>query len=377
MAEKARKILYGICGIGTGHTNRQLPLVEHFVAAGDRVMIFAYGESLAFYAARFAGHADVAVVPVSVPFYVGNKDGLDFEATARLEKNRGVDHTAINSAALARAQQFLGRPDLVVSDYEPVCAQYAYACASPLVTIDQQSKYLVGDFPEDLGGQGYKDEVARLKLFFPRAHKRIACSFFQVAPKARPEVEEGVLLCPAILKPSIVDLVRRPTAFPSVLVYISSQQDFVQDLAEVADLCAEQSQADFHLFLPRTAEVAAFERANVRAYRQGDPRFSEVLSTCSAIVSTAGHSLLSEAMHLGIPVYAIALPVYEQAMNARIIDSGGFGLSRPAITAADLSQFLQKLPDFTRAIAADREVLLRGQGRDSVIALLEEILVGG
>ncbi len=44
-----RKILYGICGIGTGHTYRQLPIVEHFVGKGDRLVIFAYGESLDFY----------------------------------------------------------------------------------------------------------------------------------------------------------------------------------------------------------------------------------------------------------------------------------------------------------------------------------------
>jgi hypothetical protein len=43
-------------------------------------------------------------------------------------------------------QELIGKPDLVISDYEPISAQYAYASGTPLVTIDQQSKYLVGDY---------------------------------------------------------------------------------------------------------------------------------------------------------------------------------------------------------------------------------------
>src|SRR3972149_4745327 len=52
----------------------------------------------------------------------------------------------------------------------------------PLVTSDQQSKFLFGDFPVTLGGFTYEDEVKRLSMFFPKADKRIACSFFRVAP---------------------------------------------------------------------------------------------------------------------------------------------------------------------------------------------------
>jgi len=161
-----------------------------------------------------------------------------------------------------------------------------------------------------------------------------------------------------------------------VLVYISSQQDFVQELSQVVEACAGLTEANFHIFLPRgvDGESLAQGRTNVKTYKQGDPRFLEVLSGASGIVTTAGHTLLSEAVHLGIPLYVVPLPVYEQAMNAHIIDKHGFGLSRSNINTGDLAHFLAGIPVFAAAIAADREVLLRGQGRDQVIALLEEIL---
>ena len=60
------KILYGVCGIGMGHTYRQLPLLD-VLAAEAQIVMFVYGESLEFYGKHFAGNANVSVVPVSVP----------------------------------------------------------------------------------------------------------------------------------------------------------------------------------------------------------------------------------------------------------------------------------------------------------------------
>jgi UDP:flavonoid glycosyltransferase YjiC (YdhE family) len=41
---KSKKILYGVCGIGMGHTYRQLPLLDE-LAIDNRIVLFVYGES--------------------------------------------------------------------------------------------------------------------------------------------------------------------------------------------------------------------------------------------------------------------------------------------------------------------------------------------
>lgn len=361
------KLLYGICGIGRGHTDRQRPLVEHF-AKRARMVIFGYGESLHFYSRRFEGNENVLVEPVAVPFYVGNKQGLDFEATSKAPQNQGIDFLAINSRAMAKAQDFLGKPDLVMSDYEPTAAQYAYTKASPLVTIDQQSKYLVGDFPQELNDCGYKDEVERLRLFFPQADRRIACSFFGVTKK--PEIKEEVEICAPIVKDEILNMQRRPGPERSILVYLSSQQEFGQTAQEIAAICGNQREAVFHLFLPK-GSPAMTTKNNVHFYSQGDPRFRDILSSCSGIVSTAGHSLLSEAMHLGVPVYAMPLPLYEQQMNAHIINSNDFGLSHPQLEEDKLTEFLRRLEDYAENIRQDTGLLLKGSNGKAIIESLE------
>jgi uncharacterized protein (TIGR00661 family) len=355
------KILWGVCGIGHGHTFRQLPLIEHFAAAQANIEIFAYGESHKFYAARFAGNPRIDIARVAVPFYVGGWDGLDFAATAQRPENR-QDYAAVNAAAMAQAQAHIGRPDLVVSDYEPVSASYAYASNAPLVTVDQQSKYLCGSFPSELNGQTYADEVMRLRMFFPRAERRIATSFFNVAQQGA-----GVELCGPVLGDAVTRLKRVPD--PSViLLYLSAQQAFGQGGQEIAAACARFPDKSFHLFGGR------IEGPNITCHERGDPRFHDILSRCGGIVTTAGHTLLSEAMHLGIPVYAVPLPLYEQEMNAHVIGANGFGLSRPRIDEEGLGAFLRGLPDYSAAIARDRKILLRRPGQGKILRMLKDFL---
>ncbi len=363
------KILFGVCGIGSGHTFRQLPMIDHF-AKDAEIVIFGYGHSYDFYSKRFKNAPNVTVARVAVPFYAHTRDGIDFRGTAQNDRNQGQDFYAINAAAMLIAEQRLGKPDLVISDYEPVCAQYAYAKGTKLVTIDQQSKYLVGDFPGLLNGQGYQNEVQMLRMFFPRAEARLACSFFKTAKRS--DSIEDVQIVPPVLNDAITSIKRTPDKDKlSILIYMSVQQPFPQSTAEIDAICASQPNIEFHIF---SSDGATYASPNVHSYRHGDTRFHQVLGECNGIVSTAGHTLLSEAMYLGIPVYAIPLPVYEQQMNAQIIHENGFGISHPSFNRQTLETLINNIPHYADAIDADRNILLRVPGQWTIIDCLKNQL---
>ncbi|OGJ46082.1 hypothetical protein A2272_06795 [Candidatus Peregrinibacteria bacterium RIFOXYA12_FULL_33_12] len=366
-SQKPKKILFGVCGIGSGHTNRQLPLIEHF-ARSQIMMIFAYGESYKFYSQKFKDNSTVSVTQVAVPFYIGEDDGLGFNASLKRPENQGRDFFTVNCQAMAQAKALIGRPDLVVSDYEPVCAQYAYAYNSPLITFDQQSKYLIGKFP-GFDGLSYNDEIMRLRMFFPKVHTRIACSFFKVEPKD--ELEERVIIYPPVIKDKIALLERKPGLQPSILVYISSQQEFAQSQEEIAGICGRQREAIFHVFSPTGDNGISDQYPNVFIYKHGDSRFTNILSECTGIISTAGHTLLSEAMYLGIPVYAMPFRLFEQQMNAYIIDHYGFGVSHHCLDQSILAGFVENIPKFRNAIKNDNKILMRGIGQQAIIEFLE------
>lgn len=372
------KILYGVCGIGMGHTYRQLPLLDSLAAEAE-IVLFAYGESLEFYSKHFFGKANVHVLRVSVPFYVGNSKGLDMVETRRriqADHKRGIHHWRINMEARSRAQALIGKPDLAISDYCPVTAQYAYAHGCPLVTIDQQSKYLAGDYTEVLGGTTCLDEVERLRFFFPQADLRIACSFFQV--EKNPEAKEEVTILAPIIKPAIVDLKERRRAMAqtnSVLVYISSQRDFVQPLEEVLQVLSAAPEFRFTVFVKELPEaLVQAAPANVKLRRHGDPRFLDHLAECKALISTGGHSLVSEVMYLGIPAYLIPLSVYEQQVNSHVVGRNGFGVCAENVNVAELRSFLANLDCYAENIASDRKVLVRGSGEREILSRVRSFL---
>lgn len=367
---KKFKILYGVCGIGNGHTQRQLPLIEHF-SRQSRLVIFAYGESYKYYFTHLKGNDNITLVKVAIPYYISNDNGIDFSATAKLKINQ-QNFLAINCQAMAEAEKILGRPDLVITDYEPVSAQYAYAHGTPLISIDQQSKYLVGDFSQRINGYNCLDEIMRLKMFFPLAAERIACSFFNVIKKKK---GENVSIFPPTIKDSILNLKTEPTTEPiSILVYLSSQKDLKQGIEKNINIFSQKIKVDFHIFTSSSLKISPELKAvkNCFFYEHGDKRFLEVLKQCSGIISTAGHTLLSEAMYLNIPVYAIPLPLYEQQMNAEVIDKNGFGVSADKISEEKLNYFLENLDRFKKNIKSDRKILLKGSGLKKIIAFIEK-----
>jgi uncharacterized protein (TIGR00661 family) len=363
---KRARLLWGVCGIGLGHARRQLPLIQHFGQHAD-ISIFTYGSGIAFFEKAFAGQVNIRVHPVSVPYWIGQPSGLDFMGAAVHPANATLDFAA-NARAMAQAQQHIKTPHLVVSDYEPIAAQYAYAMGAPLVTLDQQSKYLGARLPTRLAGTGSADEVQRLSMFFPKAEARIACSFFKVAQQGR-----DVQLIAPILGSDIKTLKRKPLERPLVLVYLSEQLANTHQRAQIMAVLAQFKDVQFAVYVPENT-IQELPVANIRLYPQGSKSFLSHLASCHGIISTAGHGLLSEAMYLGIPVLALPLKFYEQQMNAKVIADGGFGLCAHKLTRTSLQKFLRQLPDYAAAIARDKKTLLRGDGTAAALDVLKRFL---
>lgn len=370
-----KKILFGICGIGNGHSFRQFPLVKYFAEQNHHILIFAYGESYKIYQQYYSEHEHVQVVKVADPYYKGSPEGLDFKESATHVLNQ-QDFIKINCEAMDFASKVMGRPDLVIADYENNCAGYAYAYRAPLVTLDQQSKYLSGEYPVSLNGQSCVDEMMRLRMFYPIVRNRFACSFFNVQPSTDAD-HELVEIVPPILRNEILNLERTHKNSPtSIIVYLTAQAGFSQQLSDIVKILQEMPQVIFHIFVPKmmSDELTEPHFPHIHCYPHGGANFEALLANCHGLISTAGHTLLSEAMYLAIPVYAMPMDLYEQQMNAFIINKHQFGLSHPEVTLEKLMLFINQLPQFENNILNDKKVLLRKSGLNSIIQSLEKIL---
>lgn len=352
-----------------------------------------YGEScLAFFRSlerQFP--SSLTVLEVFNPWFVGCPSGLDFAEAAKRAHNKSTTATqsvVLNCHAMSEAARLLGTPDLVVADYENVCAQFAYSCGAPLVTIDQQSKYFLPGFPRTISGTSAQDEVQRLRMFFPVAAKRIALTFFaaptchqnavQACCRDVSDVAIDVCLMGPVMKDQVVELRkvrdgrgnRASGGTKKIVMYLTAQkvqggpqiQDWVTAASEVSP-----GEAEFDIFasaddVEAAAAAVAMKSAglpqHVHLHPVPSPCFSQRLVVADGVVSTAGHTLLSECMFAGIPVLAVPLPsLYEQQMNALVVSSNHFGLqpSGPVLTSADIMSFCRKAWQFEQHIRMTRD----------------------
>lgn len=355
-----KKVLYGICGIGSGHFYRQKPLIDALLRLGWKIHFFVYGNSLTQVRKNYGANPNVAISPVYVPFIpAGSNVALDFEKAVQL--NEGLDIT-INFKAFSDVQKSIEPPCLVISDYEPNCAQLGYAYGWPVISLDQQSKFFNETSFEPIDGQTPANEKQRLKMFFPVA-TRFACSFFEVENTA-PEVQ----IIPSLIREEIKTVKNNRAGQTSVsknLLFYMSTNDFEENrlltlckkLSGLSgwNVCAVVPPQGFSSDLQEK-----FPSIHISAYN--DELFLKHLTSASAVVCTAGHNLLSECVYLNIPVLAYALITYEQKLNATMIEKMGLGL-RATEDLSNLKIFLENLQNYNlnytrRKIAQDGTALV-------------------
>lgn len=369
----AGKIIYGVSGIGRGHTARAGSILES-ITREHRVVLFAFGESLKYFTRVYTNAPNVEVVPVAVPWIVSNSGGIDYAASARYSMNRRTPFYEINMAAMRRAVDFMGRPDLVVSDYEPTCAQFAYSLDVPLITIDQQSKFLDAGSFAPIQEFSAEEEAARIRYFFPSAHRRVACSFFKVPHQAQveiipPVIPENVLRAGRISR--VIDAT-------GLVVYISPYWPLAQQPDELLSIMRSFPGYTFHLYVPSTTEWGSRlgSRANYTVQLHDSPDYLSRLISARGAIATAGHALLSELTYLQIPLMAIPYRTFEQRYNAKMIQDAGCGVSVEAMTLGNVSEFLDRLPNFEAAYRSPQDLFVSGDGTQSAISIVQEVLSG-
>src|SRR5262245_25377600 len=255
------KIAIGICGIGYGHSSRQLEVARRLVSMGHEVRILTFDRGYnRFLATEFADRCH----RVFVPWIDCDARGVRWFTTARMNWRDALPGMILNRRTLASLRDLGFRPDVCVSDYEPVTARLARRVGAPLVTVDQQSKFL-GYQIASLNGMSRQEERSRLAVFFPTAAKRIATSFYKIP--FPPDGEFRVDLVPPIIRSEVAELARTERAVDPrlVLVYLSEyrQRNSFVDIRELARTLGRLGSWSFRVY---SRDVTAEEApsANVR-----------------------------------------------------------------------------------------------------------------
>src|SRR5262245_37214204 len=124
------KIFYGICGDGMGHAGRSVALVERLTKLGHQVFIFSFGdgvrllEKIGYLPQRLEG----------LRFEQTKSGAVDAVGTARSLPSYFARRDASIDLIVQTARS--DRPDLFITDFEPLTAIAASLEKIPCVSLD-------------------------------------------------------------------------------------------------------------------------------------------------------------------------------------------------------------------------------------------------
>ena len=247
------------------------------------------------------------------------------------------------------------KPDIVLCDFEPFTAYMATHRDLPLVSLDNQHRMRYMEYP--CTALLRKDALVAetvVRAFVPKPDISLVTTFFFGDVK-----NERTFLFPPILRQAVFEA--KPSDEGHILVYFT--QEFESFMGMLRDFPRER-------FLVYGAGREG-EEGNLTFRPFSLNGFLADLASCRAVISTAGFTLMTEALHLRKPM--LALPMggqFEQELNALLLDDINYGKNGRTADSESIGDFLYRLPEYQAAIAE-----YPAEDNSAILAKLDELLV--
>lgn len=311
-------ILYGVCGEGFGHSSRAKEIASYLQRKGHKVKILTYGQALGSLSNDF----DTQKVYGAHILFEGNE--LDFSKTIRYNLiNLSRNIPKIKKIA-SLVKNF--KPDLCISDMDPVVPIISYFYRLPLISIDNQHIMAAEDIKVPKNHKrDYIIAKAVTRQCVRKADAFIVLSFFR--PK---ETKKNVYIVNPIIRKDVLKL--KPKYGRKILVYLTKKNAGIMELLKGYN-------KEFIVYgfdVNKTSGNLKFKRFGTG--------FLKDLSECGAVIATAGFSLISEALYLKKPYLAVPLHgQFEQFFNSIMLKKSGCGDYSEKLSRKDLDLFFARL----------------------------------
>jgi uncharacterized protein (TIGR00661 family) len=322
------RIIYGVSGEGSGHSSRAKEMAVHLVAAGHELLFVSYNRGFDSLHQWFPCQRIDGLRILSVDNKVSIPRTLIYNLRMLPAYYRSIK-------TLRRVfDEF--KPDLVITDFEPMCARLANSRALPLISLDNQHRMRFMDYesPAHLKFDRWVTEMV-IRGVVPNPDVALATTFLQ-----GPVKNEHTFLFPPILRSEVGLL--RPTAGNSHLVYVTSEYDSLIDTLRL------MPQERFIVYGYNRNEIDG----NLEFKEFSTAGFLEDVAASRSIIATAGFTLMSEAMYLQKPYLAFPMQgQFEQQLNAYCLQQLGYGMNANRADLATLQAFFERLPQFIEALS--------------------------
>ena len=313
-------ILYGVSGDGYGHSSRALVIGDFLRKQGHTVKIVTYGRAYKVLKGKF----DVFRVSGMFLFYIR---GI-------LNKKKTFDTNAKNMAKnVYKWRRFYKlmkefKPNLCITDFEPIVSFLAFWHRIPLLSIDNQHR--ITHLDVEVPKKYYKEYLltrAVVNSLVPIANHFIIVSF----SKPRIKNKNATAVTP-IIRPEVKSL--KPKFGDKVLVYLTRKDSCILEILKGLN-------EKFLVYGYNENKV----KGNITFKKKES--FLADLENCRCVIGNSGFTLISEAIYLKKPYFAIPLNgQFEQILNALFLKKSGFGDYADKPEEKDFVYFLYNLKKY-------------------------------
>jgi uncharacterized protein (TIGR00661 family) len=315
-------------------------VLDHLDRAGHEVTVVASQRAFPFLAKRFADRPRMRFREIHGLHLNYENNALEVGKSILTNLGQAPVGLARNIATYLDLQKDGERPEVVISDFESWAFFYGLNHYLPVISIDNMQIINRCTHPPAITEDpSFQLAKAAVKVKLPGAFHYLITTFF--FPDVR---KERTTLIPPILRPEILAAAREPG--DHVLVYQTS--------------AANELLLPMLRRLPGRFKVYGMGKegvdGNVELRPFSEAGFIDDLRTARAVLAGGGFSLMSEAVHLGVPMYAVPIAgQYEQELNARYLESLGYGTWSERFEEDRIVDFLAHLPTRTGYVRETNE----------------------
>ena len=319
------RIIYGVAGEGFGHSSRSHLIGQRLIDAGHDVMFVGSKKSL-LYLKQYFGQRVKEIFGLSFAYEEG-----------RIDKSETLKRNLLKLPEANRQNDELFKehfepfePELVISDFEPFSAWWAWRKKVPFISIDHEHMLTLCEL-EHPAKNWFSRITASVvtECHYVGAVAYIIVNFFKAPLRV-----DSAILAPPIIRPVVGALKAEPGEH--ILLYSTTGKG--QD--QLQEVLGKFSRQKFYIYGFNTDA----EYQNCIFKKRSTEGFLADLAGARGVIASAGFSLISECMHLKKKMLLLPLAgQYEQIINAHYIQKLGLGISFEKLDELVVARFLEEL----------------------------------
>jgi len=318
------KILYGVAGEGFGHSSRALSIASHLEKKGHKIIIMTHGQAYKVLKGRFK------TFKVKGLHLIFRRHVLHKRKTVAYN----LKHFTKNFVRWKKFHKLMKdfKPNLCISDMEPIVPILSSWYKKPLVSIDNQHR--LTNLEINVPKKYQKDFIIAREVtntFIRRAEKFIVVSFSKSKIK-----KKDTILVPPLIRPQVTKIKGKTKYKKKILVYLGKKNAHVLRVLKR---------------IPEEFIIYGYNKKKKKANLQFKTKetFLKDLKECKAVIATSGFTLMSEAIFLDKPYLALPLKgQFEQVLNSLFLKKAEFGDYFEKLTEKDVIYFLYNLEKYKK-----------------------------